>query len=107
MTIMDIGVFSGFNPDEDSLIEVSLLLIQVHFKEPSVIFSGVLCMSYLILLGCGPVEHYHYNDMKSAILATFFKLTRVQRLQNWTEFFEGGLTLIPSQVESGSALPPL
>ena len=51
MTIMDIGAFSGFIPDEDSLIEVSLLLIQVHFKEPSVIFSSVLCMSYLVLLG--------------------------------------------------------
>ena len=26
MTIMDIGVFSGFIPDEDSLIEVTLTL---------------------------------------------------------------------------------
>ena len=51
MMIMDIGAFSGFIPDEDSLIEVSLLLIKVHFKEPSVTFSGVLCMSYLVLLG--------------------------------------------------------
>ena len=64
MTIMDIGVFSGFIPDEDSLIEVNLFLIQVHFKELSVIFSVVLCMPYLVLLRCGPVEHHHHNDME-------------------------------------------